>query len=126
MRDELVKYFKDKLNVPLFQGMTPEKAIYPCGAYAVADDIFERELDGGDFTSREVIFDVDIVCNNLNEVDLFKRLLIESSGKRRNKAIDGFQLLMLRSAEDVGPLEGVQTTAGLPPQILALRISLFE
>ncbi len=126
MREALVKLFRDKLNVPLYLNMTPENAKYPCGAYAISEDNTETELDGEGITSREVVFDVDVVCNNVNEVDLIRSLLVDLSGKRYHRYTELFQLMMLRSVEDVGPLLGVTTDTENPPQILSLRISLFE
>lgn len=126
MRESLVSLFRQKLNVPLYLGMTPEKVDYPAGAFAVSEDIIEKELDGVGVTSHEMVFDVDIICNDVNQLDLFRNLLIDLSGKRNHRYTDLFQLMIVRSAEDVGPMLGVSTDAESPPQILALRISLFE
>lgn len=126
MREAIVTLFKEKFNVPLYQGMTPEQVTYPVGAYAIADDIVSKELDGSGVTSREVIFDVDIVCNNMNEVDLYRNMLIDLSGKSSHRWRNLFQLMIVRSLEDVGPLLGVTTDADNPPQILAIRLSFFQ
>ena len=126
MRESIVTLFKDKFNIPLYQGMTPEQTEYPVGAYAIADDISIKELDGNGVTSREVIFDVDLVCNNINEVDLYRAMLIDLSGKKSHRWPDLFQLMIVRSMEDVGPLLGVTTDADNPPQILAMRLSFFQ
>lgn len=126
MRNALVAIFRDKLKIPLWWEMIPEGQEFPCACYAQADEIKITELDGSGVQSREVVYDVDILCNTVDEVDLYKFLMVNLSGKRYHQFSDLFQIMILRSAEDGGPVLGVTTNADKTVHALTLRISLFE
>ncbi len=125
MREAIVAVFKDKFNCDIYQNMTPEKVPYPVGAFAIADEIVNKEIDGYGFTSREVIFDVSIVCKDLNQVDLIRYMLLELSGKTGHRWSNLFSVMFVRSVEDVGPYLGVDNDEN-PPHIIDFRLSFFE
>lgn len=126
MREAIVKIFKDKFDCDMYQNMTPEKVSYPAGAFAISDEIINKEIDGYGLTSREVVFDVSIVCKDLNQVDLMRYMLLELSGKTGHRWSELFSVMFVRSVEDVGPYLGVDNDAENPPHIIDFRLSFFE
>lgn len=126
MREQLVSLIEGKLGIPIYYEMVPEdNEQYPCCCYLMDNDIATYTFDD-DLTSRESVFSVDFIYNNLDELDRFKCKLLELSGNSLHAYRDLFQLLLVRSVADAGPMLGITTDPNKKLSISSINLSLFE